>query len=119
MNFLFNALEAIGHNGVLTVQTEMVKATPERQLRINIQDTGVGIAPEIWGGCSSRFFTTKINGTAGAGHQPAHCAGASRLDRVHSEPAKVDVQPVAAGVHRSVSWWSAKSGKASREELMI
>ena len=64
MNFLVNALEAMGTNGVLTVHTEMVKGERrEGQLRINIQDTGVGIAPENLGRLFEPFFTTKKNGT--------------------------------------------------------
>jgi signal transduction histidine kinase len=64
MNLLLNALEAMGTNGVLTVNTETVKGErSERQLRINIQDTGVGIAPENLGRLFEPFFTTKTNGT--------------------------------------------------------
>ena len=64
MNFLVNALEAMGTNGVLTVRTEIVGGERrERQLQINIQDTGVGIAPENLDRLFEPFFTTKINGT--------------------------------------------------------
>jgi signal transduction histidine kinase len=64
MNLLLNALEAMGTNGVLTVNTETVKGErSERQLRINIQDTGVGIAPENLRRLFEPFFTTKTNGT--------------------------------------------------------
>jgi len=64
MNLLLNALEAMGTNGVLTVKTETVKdERSERQLRINIQDTGVGIAPENLERLFEPFFTTKRNGT--------------------------------------------------------
>src|ERR1019366_2889010 len=64
MNLLLNALEAMGTNGVLTVNTETVKGErSERQLRINIQDTGVGIAPENLERLFEPFFTTKTNGT--------------------------------------------------------
>ena len=64
MNLLLNALEAMGTNGVLTVGTEMVKDEQGgRQLRINIQDTGVGIAPENLERLFEPFFTTKSNGT--------------------------------------------------------
>ncbi|MGA2279466.1 MAG: ATP-binding protein [Verrucomicrobiota bacterium] len=64
MNLLLNALEAMGTNGVLTVKTETVQdERSERQLRINIQDTGVGIAPEHLERLFEPFFTTKKNGT--------------------------------------------------------
>ncbi len=64
MNLLLNALEAMGTNGVLTVKTETVKGErSERQLRVNIQDTGVGIAPENLEHLFEPFFTTKKNGT--------------------------------------------------------
>ena len=64
MNLLLNALEAMGTNGVLTVKTETVKdERSTRLLRVNIQDTGVGIAPENLGHLFEPFFTTKKNGT--------------------------------------------------------
>jgi len=90
MNFLFNALEAMGTNGVLTVQTEMVKGKRRRrQLRINIQDTGVGIAPENLGRLFEPFFTTKINGT-GLGLAISRRIALEHHGsiRVHSEPGK-------------------------------
>jgi signal transduction histidine kinase len=67
MNLLLNALEAMGTNGVLTVKTETVQdERSARQLRINIQDTGVGVAPENLEHLFEPFFTTKKNG-AGLG----------------------------------------------------
>jgi signal transduction histidine kinase len=64
MNLLFNAIEAMGTNGDLTVATEIAKDAPgERQLQIKIKDTGVGIAPENLGRLFEPFFTTKKNGT--------------------------------------------------------
>jgi signal transduction histidine kinase len=64
MNLLINALEAMGTNGVLTVATETLQNGGDgRQLRINIQDTGVGIAPENLKRMFEPFFTTKKNGT--------------------------------------------------------
>ncbi len=64
MNLLLNALEAMGTNGVLTIKTETMKDERSvRLLRINIQDTGVGIAPEHLDRLFEPFFTTKKNGT--------------------------------------------------------
>ena len=59
MNLLFNAIEAMGANGTLTVGTEIT----DGQLRIQIRDTGTGIAPENQGRLFEPFFTTKKNGT--------------------------------------------------------
>lgn len=64
MNLLLNALEAMGVDGTLTVSTEIVDGENGwRALRIQIQDTGVGIAPENLGRMFEPFFTTKKNGT--------------------------------------------------------
>ena len=64
MNLLFNAIEALGMNGTLTVSTEISgEKTGERRMRIHIQDTGLGIAPENLPHLFEPFFTTKKNGT--------------------------------------------------------
>jgi signal transduction histidine kinase len=60
MNLLFNAIEAMGTNGELTIAT---KTTESGQLKIQIRDTGAGIAPENIGRLFEPFFTTKKNGT--------------------------------------------------------
>ena len=60
MNLLLNAIEAMGANGVLTVSTEI---TGDKQLQIQIRDTGVGIARENLARLFKPFFTTKKNGT--------------------------------------------------------
>jgi two-component system sensor histidine kinase HydH len=60
MNLLFNAIEAMGTNGELAIATE---TTESGQLKIQIRDTGAGIAPENIGRLFEPFFTTKKNGT--------------------------------------------------------
>ena len=90
MNLLINALEAMGTNGVLTVKTEMMKDEGGgQQLWINIQDTGVGIAPENLERLFEPFFTTKRNGT-GLGLAISHRIVLEHhgLLRVQSDPGK-------------------------------
>ncbi len=60
MNFLLNAIEAMGSNGELTVKTEIVEGG---FLRIQISDTGTGVSPENLKRLFEPFFTTKKNGT--------------------------------------------------------
>jgi len=66
LNLFFNAVEATGPNGKLSVATDIVGApagTKTRQLRVTIKDTGTGIPPENMGRMFEPFFTTKSNGT--------------------------------------------------------
>jgi len=64
MNLLLNALDAMGPNGTLTVGTEIGESeVGARVLKIYIQDTGTGIAPENAARLFEPFFTTKKNGT--------------------------------------------------------
>ena len=63
MNLLLNAIEAMGTNGVLTVSTEIAAGGKQPLLKIHIQDTGVGVAPENLGRLFEPFFTTKKDGT--------------------------------------------------------
>ncbi|MFZ0829151.1 MAG: ATP-binding protein [Verrucomicrobiia bacterium] len=90
MNLLINALEAMGTNGVLTVKTEMMKdGAGGQQLWVNIQDTGMGIAPENLERLFEPFFTTKRNGT-GLGLAISHRIAQEHhgLLRVQSDPGK-------------------------------
>lgn len=64
MNLLFNALEAMGANGALTISTEIVQDIHGAFfLKIAVQDTGMGIAAENLERVFEPFFTTKKNGT--------------------------------------------------------
>ena len=64
MNLFLNALEAMGPSGTLNVSTEMANGdNGGRWLKIKIQDTGGGIAPENLTHLFETFFTTKKNGT--------------------------------------------------------
>lgn len=64
MNLLLNAAEALGPNGTLTVSTETADDEKSGQsLKIQIEDTGLGIAPENVARLFEPFFTTKKNGT--------------------------------------------------------
>jgi two-component system sensor histidine kinase HydH len=60
MNLFLNAIEAMGASGTLAVSTETKGGG---QLRIQIRDTGTGVAPENLGRLFEPFFTTKKNGT--------------------------------------------------------
>jgi two-component system sensor histidine kinase HydH len=64
MNLFLNALEAMGANGTLVISTEIADGEKgARLLKIKIQDTGMGIAPENLAHLFEPFFTTKKNGT--------------------------------------------------------
>ena len=64
MNLLLNAVEAMGPNGTLTINTDLADGeNGTRVLKIQIRDTGVGIAPEHLEHLFVPFFTTKRNGT--------------------------------------------------------
>jgi two-component system, NtrC family, sensor histidine kinase HydH len=64
MNLFLNALEAMGPNGTLAISTEIAGGENGASvLKIKIQDTGMGIAPENLTHLFEPFFTTKKNGT--------------------------------------------------------
>jgi two-component system, NtrC family, sensor histidine kinase HydH len=90
MNLLLNAVEAMGSNGVLTVGTEMgMDERGAARLWVNIQDTGVGVAPEHLDRLFEPFFTTKRQGT-GLGLAVSQRIALEHHGQIHvqSEPGK-------------------------------
>lgn len=68
INFLLNAVQAIGQNGTVRIRNRiMVKKAPSKLFfeynAISIADTGKGIAPENLNRLFHPFFTTRPNGT--------------------------------------------------------
>jgi signal transduction histidine kinase len=64
MNLLLNALESMGLSGTLTISTEIIQDhAGAHLLKINVQDTGMGITKENLARLFEPFFTTKKNGT--------------------------------------------------------
>jgi signal transduction histidine kinase len=71
INLLLNASEAMTGDGTLSVETDLVTVADkntaqfvaQRQLRLIIRDTGVGIPSDVMSHLFEPFFTTKKNGT--------------------------------------------------------
>ncbi|MBN2505291.1 MAG: PAS domain-containing protein [Verrucomicrobia bacterium] len=73
LNLFFNAIEAMGPNGTLSVATEVLPAAEAEprpaggpqaaQLQVAVTDTGTGMLPEQVERLFQPFFTTKPDGT--------------------------------------------------------
>ncbi len=100
LNFMLNALDALGDDGQLTVRTENIQvptqeldlwgqAVTKWRLRVSVIDTGVGIAPEDLGHVFDPFYTTKASGT-GLGLSVSHGIVAEHHGaiEVQSEPGR-------------------------------
>ena len=59
-NLIKNAIEAMPDGGTLNVSTELVN---EAKIRIQIQDTGIGMSPEVLAQIFEPYYTTKDTGT--------------------------------------------------------
>jgi two-component system, NtrC family, sensor kinase len=58
LNLVNNARDAMADGGVLTLRTR----SSDRSVRIDVEDTGLGMAPELLGQVFFPFFTTKTVG---------------------------------------------------------
>jgi len=59
-NLLGNAVEVMPEKGTLTVRTKVID---DRWVRVDIQDTGEGIPPDVLERIFAPFYTTKARGT--------------------------------------------------------
>jgi signal transduction histidine kinase/ActR/RegA family two-component response regulator len=73
-NLIFNAVDAMPEGGTITVRTSVVDAPvsadgdiPERQVHIEVTDTGVGMDEQTRRRCLEPFFTTKGERGTGLG----------------------------------------------------
>jgi two-component system sensor histidine kinase HydH len=81
VNFFLNAIHAMGKGGTLTVRTSIIRPSQDiplvngtqtgERIRVDIQDTGCGIAPENLSKIFDPFFTTKEDGV-GLGLSVSH-----------------------------------------------
>jgi len=64
LNLIFNAMKAMPSEGSLAVRTRNIAdKNQRRRLELRVEDTGVGIPPELLDKIFDPFFTTNKNGT--------------------------------------------------------
>ena len=62
LNILLNAIEAMPTGGTLEIDIEKAQRIGREMTRVEIKDTGIGIAPEDQARIFDPFFTTKAKG---------------------------------------------------------
>jgi len=88
MHLLMNALDAMPDGGLLTLRTRL--QGPD-EVRIEVEDTGLGMSKDILGKAMDPFFTTKPRGKgAGLGLPAVYGAVKSHQGtmEIHSEPGR-------------------------------
>ena len=63
LNLFLNAVQAMQHGGVLTVQSGLSRVEGVDMVQVHVTDTGQGIPPQILEKIFTPFFTTKAQGT--------------------------------------------------------
>lgn len=63
LNLFLNAIEAMGHSGVLTVRVQRADAHDTSAVRVEVEDTGPGVPESLRNSIFDPFFTTKEQGT--------------------------------------------------------
>jgi signal transduction histidine kinase len=63
INLVFNAIQATPEDGVVTIATRSVRRQAAEYGRIEVRDTGCGIAADQLDNIFNPFYTTKVRGT--------------------------------------------------------
>lgn len=72
INVVFNAIDAMPGGGTITIRTAPEKIDNDPWVKLEIEDTGLGIAEEVQSKVFEPFFTTKESGGWGLGMSVAY-----------------------------------------------
>ena len=87
-NLIFNSVDAMAEGGTLTLRTRVSSDASERQVRLEVTDTGIGMDEEARRRCLEPFFTTK--GERGTGLGLAMVYG---MVRRHGADIEIESEP--------------------------